>query len=229
MNSTPATDTPATDTEEIQRTAVYVDEVMDAVDALPAVFLQRRTTSLLGRVAMPGIGPVTRLFVNRQLGTNLRRMESEIELEALSSGRPNEHRGELAALANAVGAKSSAVIPILVVLGTIGITVSLLSVGVPALQDEADLLGALPKIISLDGSALAEHASAFDLNSDAFSPRDLQGLFNAALLAGSVLFALFAVLAGSAHAASAILLAPRGYSTETAFLDAVREGPADKQ
>jgi hypothetical protein len=135
----------------------------------------------------------------------------------------------LSALADAVGAKSSAVIPILVVLGTIGISVSLLSIGVPALQDEADLLGALPKVVSLDGSALAEHASAFDLNSDAFSPRDLQGLFNAALLAGSVLFALFAVLAGSAHAASTILCAPGVYHSRQPFLGAVRTGPRATQ
>ncbi|MDX2380804.1 MAG: hypothetical protein QNM02_13715 [Acidimicrobiia bacterium] len=229
MSTTQPTDAQQTVTAEIQRSAVYVDQVMNQVDALPSVFLQCRTDSPLGRVTMPGIGPITRLFVNRQLGTNLRRMESEIELDALSAGRANEHRGKFAALAGAVGAKSSAVVPILVILGTIGITVSFLSIGVPALQDEADLLGALPKVVSLDGSAIADHASAFDLNPDAFSPRDLQGLFNAALLAGSVLFVLFAVLAGSAHAASAILCAPGAYHTKTPFLDAVRNGPRNAQ
>jgi hypothetical protein len=101
---------------------------------------------------------------------------------------------------------------------------------VPALREEADLLGSMPKVVvNLDGATVAENATAFDENLDAFSPRDFQGVFNAILLGVLVVFVLFAVLAGSGHAASAILRDPNDYDRRAPFRDAVREGPTQTQ
>lgn len=218
-----------TEPEMVRRTATYVDAVLTAVDGLPTVFLQRRTASWFGRLTMPGNRQLTRMFVNRQLGTNLRRVEAEIGLEALASGTDESTSDEIGKLARTVGVRSSKLIPIAIILGTVGLAVSLLSIAVPRLQEEATLLGAIPRVVSLDGARVAEHATAFDENAEAFSPADLEGVFTAALLAGSVLFILFAVLAGSGHAAAAILRDPRGHSTSMPFLGAVRNGPLTTQ
>jgi hypothetical protein len=218
------------DPATVQRTARYVDDVLTAVDGLPPVFLQRRTGSPLGWITMPGNRQLVRLFVSRQLGTNLRRMEAEVSLEALRSSTTDERSKQLGSLANTVGVKTSKIVPIAIVLATIGLAVSLLSIAVPALQDEADLLGSMPKVvINLDGATVAANATAFDGNGDAFSPRDFQGVFNAVLLASCVVFALFSVLAGSSHAASSILRDPDRYHRRREFLRAVRHGPLRTQ
>jgi hypothetical protein len=132
-------------------------------------------------------------------------------------------------LVNAVGSKTPTVIPLAIVLGTIGVMVSLLSIVQPDYQQEAALLGAVPRLVALDGAAVAGSATAFDGNPSVFSPADQKGVFNALGLAAIVVWGLFAVLAGSTHAAAAILDDPWRYDRKAPFRPSVRRGPVPTQ
>lgn len=211
------------------RSANYVAAVMSAVDALPVVFGQRRTHRWFSWLPMPGNRQLTQLFVRRQLTVTLSRLKSETGLNEMAADGQSASAARLNVLVEAVGAKSSNVLPVVIVLGTIGLMVSLLSIVLPGLQQEADLLGSLPRVVALDGAAVAASATAFDGNPSVFSPVDLEGVANALGLAALVVFGLFSVLAGSAHAAVAILDDPWRYDRRKPFLPAVRRGPVPTQ
>ncbi len=212
-----------------KRAADYVGAALQAVDELPVVFVQRRSRSWLGWITMPGSRHLTQLFVRRQLTVTLARLRSETALEETAKAGSSEEAGRLNALIDAVGPKSSAVVPVVIVLGTIGLVVSLLSILVPAFQQEARLLGSFPRLITLDGAAVAESATAFDEIPSAFSPIDLLGVLTALLLGAAVTWALFSVLAGSSHAASAILDDPWRYDRRAPFRRSVQRGPVPTQ
>jgi hypothetical protein len=217
------------DASDGRRSANYVAAVMTAVDALPVVFGQRRTHRWFSWLTMPGNRQLTQLFVRRQLTVTLSRLKSETGLNEMAADGQSTSAARLNVLVEAVGAKSSNVLPVAIVLGTIGLMVSLLSIVQPNFQQEADLLGSLPRVVALDGAAVADSATAFDGNPSVFSPADLEGVAHALGLAALVVFGLFSVLAGSAHAAVAILDDPWRYDRRKPFLPAVRRGPVPTQ
>ena len=212
-----------------KRAADYVGAVMEAVDSLPVVFAQRRTHRRVSRFTMPGNRQLTQLFVRRQLTVTLSRLKSATGLTETAASGQSANAGRLGVLVDAAGAKGSAVVPVVIVLGTIGVMVSLLSIVLPNLRQEADLLGSLPRVVALDGAAVASSATAFDENPAVFSPADLEGVVTALGLAALVVFGLFAVLAGSAHAAAAILDDPWRYDRTKAFRPSIRRGPVPTQ
>lgn len=215
--------------ESVARAADYVGAVLRAVDELPVFFTQRRSRSWFGRLTMPGNRQLTQMFVRRQLTVTLGRLKSETGLNETAATGQSRVAGQLNVLVEAAGAKSSTVVPVLVVLGVIALMVSLLSIGAPSLQGEADLLGSFPRVVTLDGAAVADSATAFDKNPSVFSPADLTGVIRALLLGSIVAWGLFSVLAGSAHAAASILDDPWRYAPSAPFKPAVRRGPVPTQ
>jgi hypothetical protein len=215
--------------ESVALAANYVAAVLEAVDDLPVVFLQRRSRSWFGRITMPGNRQLTQMFVRRQLAQTVGRLKSETGLSETAVNGRSQGADRLNVLVEAAGAKSSAVVPIILVLGAIGLMVSLLSIGLPSLQQEADLLGSFPRIVTLDGASVADSATAFDDNASIFSPQDLVGVVTSLLLGAVVVWGLFSVLAGSAHAATAILDDPWRYDRDAPFQPSVRRGPVPTQ
>lgn len=215
--------------ESVARAANYVGSVLEKVDELPVIFTQRRSRSWVGRFTMPGNRQLTHMFVRRQLAETVGRLKSETGLSETAASGQSQGAAQLNVLVEAAGAKTSALLPVVVVLGTIGLMVSLLSIGQPSLQQEADLLGSFPRVVTLDGAAVADNATAFDKNASVFSPEDLAGVVNSLLLGAIAVWALFSVLAGSSHAASAILDDPWGYDRGAPFQPAMRRGPVPTQ
>jgi hypothetical protein len=213
----------------VPRAANYVAAVLESVDDLPVVFSQRRSRSRVGKITMPGNRQLTRMFVRRQLAETVGRLKSETGLSETAADGQSQGASGLDVLVEAAGAKSSALVPLIVVLGAIGLMVSLLSIGEPSLRQEADLLGSFPRVVTLDGASVAESATAFDDNASIFSPQDLEGVVNSLLLGAVVVWGLFSVLAGSAHAAAAILDDPWRYDRNAPFQPAVRRGPVPTQ
>ena len=219
----------ARDDKSVARAADYVVAVLEAVDGLPVVFSQRRSRSWFGRITMPGNRQLTQMFVRRQLAETVSRLKSETGLSETATDGQSQGANRLNVLVDAAGAKSSSLFPIIVVLGAIGLMVSLLSIGLPSLRQEADLLGSFPRVVTLDGKSVADSATAFDDNASVFSPQDLEGVVNSLLLGAIVVWGLFSVLAGSAHAAAAILDDPWRYDRRAPFEPAVRRGPVPTQ
>jgi hypothetical protein len=215
--------------ESVARAADYVAAVLEAVDDLPVVFLQRRSRTWFGRITMPGNRQLTQMFVRRQLAQTVGRLKSETGLSETAVNGKSQGADRLSVLVEAAGTRSSAVVPIILVLGTIGLMVSLLSIGLPSLQQEADLLGSFPRVVTLDGASVADSATAFDDNASIFSPQDLVGVVTSLLLGAMVVWGLFSVLAGSAHAAMAILDDPWRYDRNAPFQPSVRRGPVPTQ
>ncbi len=214
---------------ETQQVARYVSQVVADIDHLPAGFFVRRSPHWFGRFVHPAFRSFVRYFVRQQLGPNLKAAENAARLHDLADGRTSAEASELAAIGAALGQSRSRVVVASLLLAIVAMAVTFLAAVIPSLRDDAELLGSLPTLISLNADRVVDAATAFDDDTSTFTFTDAAGVSGGIALALAVLWLLLSLVSSSYHVANAILSTRRPYHREQPLSVAQRRPPVRVQ